>query len=255
MEALAAHEPALLHAVAVGMVLNGVAAALTLAFVNAPYGRYSAPKGWGPLLDARLAWVLMESPNLLWALSNWSAELPLPNRVLLGAFALHYVNRTVVYPLRTIRGSKKMPASVCFLAWLFCACNGFLQARSLAAHHAYPARWHRSPQFLAGLALFACGMAVNVHSDEILRGLRGPGETGYRIPRGGLFELVSGANFLGEIVEWTGYAVAANAPFAAAFAAFTALNIGPRALQHHAHYRRKFDDYPARRRALVPFLL
>ena len=28
------------------------------------YGRYSQSKGWGPLVNAKLAWVLMETPNL-----------------------------------------------------------------------------------------------------------------------------------------------------------------------------------------------
>jgi 3-oxo-5-alpha-steroid 4-dehydrogenase 1 len=54
------------------------------------------------------------------------------------------------------------------------------------------------------------GMWINIQSDGILRNLRKPGETGYKIPRGGLFRYVSGANFLGEIVEWSGFAIAAG---------------------------------------------
>ena len=48
-----------------------------------------------------------------------------------------------------------------------------------------------------------------------------------------MFEFVSGANFFGEIVEWSGFAVASWSFPALAFALFTALNIGPRAVQHH----------------------
>jgi 3-oxo-5-alpha-steroid 4-dehydrogenase 1 len=72
---------------------------------------------------------------------------------------------------------------------------------------------------------------------------------------------VSGANFFGEIVEWTGFAVAAwgceNARLPAlAFAVFTASNIGPRALSHHAWLRAHFGrDYPQGRKALIPFVL
>lgn len=48
-----------------------------------------------------------------------------------------------------------------------------------------------------------------------------------------MFELVSGANFLGEMVEWCGYALATWSLPAFAFAFFTACSIGPRACHHH----------------------
>lgn len=54
---------------------------------------------------------------------------------------------------------------------------------------------------------------------------------------GFLFEYVSGANFLGEIVEWIGFSVACfNVP-SVAFAVFTLCNIGPRALHHHRYIK------------------
>ena len=35
-----------------------------------------------------------------------------------------------------------------------------------------------------GSALWLIGMLINIHSDHVLRNLRKPGETGYKIPRG-----------------------------------------------------------------------
>lgn len=32
--------------------------------------------------------------------------------------------------------------------------------------------------------VFFVGMTINIHSDHVLRNLRKPGETGYKIPRG-----------------------------------------------------------------------
>lgn len=65
-----------------------------------------------------------------------------------------------------------------------------------------------------------------------------------------------GANFFGEIVEWTGFAIASQAPVAMAFAYFTFANIGPRALEHHRWYIKTFGDkYPKDRKALIPFIL
>lgn len=50
-----------------------------------------------------------------------------------------------------------------------------------------------------------------------------------------MFEYVSGANFLGEMVEWFGFAVANGTLPAIGFAFFTFCNIGPRACQHHRY--------------------
>eukprot|EP00293_Proteomonas_sulcata_P008498 CAMPEP_0184292198 /NCGR_PEP_ID=MMETSP1049-20130417/4030_1 /TAXON_ID=77928 /ORGANISM="Proteomonas sulcata, Strain CCMP704" /LENGTH=41 /DNA_ID= /DNA_START= /DNA_END= /DNA_ORIENTATION= len=41
-----------------------------------------------------------------------------------------------------------------------------------------------------------------MQADDTLRNLRKPGESHYVIPKGGMFNYVSGANFLGEIIEW-----------------------------------------------------
>lgn len=77
---------------------------------------------------------------------------------------------------------------------------------------------------------------------------------GYKIPRGGLFELVSAANYFGEIVEWSGWALASASLPAAAFALFTFANLAPRGWRHHVWYRQRFPRYPRHRRAVIPFL-
>jgi 3-oxo-5-alpha-steroid 4-dehydrogenase 1 len=103
--------------------------------------------------------------------------------------------------------------------------------------------------------LFAGGLLLNATSDLVLRGLRRPGETGYRIPRGGAFDWVSCPNYLGEIVEWAGWALATWSLPGLAFAVYTTANLAPRAVSHHRWYQERFPDYPRQRSALVPFLL
>ena len=84
--------------------------------------------------------------------------------------------------------------------------------------------------------------------------LRKPGETAYKIPVGGLFDYVTGANFFGEIVEWTGFALASCSSTASIFALFTVVFLGMRAWHHHNYYLTKFEDYPKSRKIIIPFV-
>lgn len=50
---------------------------------------------------------------------------------------------------------------------------------------------------------------------------------------GGMFEYVSCANFFGETVEWTGYALASWSLPSFAFLLFVLVNLGARSWHHH----------------------
>eukprot|EP01134_Creolimax_fragrantissima_P002098 CFRG2098T1 len=113
-----------------------------------------------------------------------------------------------------------------------------------------------STQFVSGVTIFLVGMFINIQADEILLKLRKPGDMNYYIPFGGMFKYVSCANFFGEIVEWTGFAIAADSLQAVAFVMYTICNVLPRALSHHRWYKQKFGEkYPKGRKAVIPFLL
>lgn len=161
---------------------------------------------------------------------------------------------SLIYPW-LIKGGKPTPVLLSCMAFLFCTLNGYLQARHLTRFAYYDVTWLSNSCFICGAILFFTGMAINIHSDHTLCNLRKPGETGYKIPLGGMFTYVSGANFFGEIIEWSGFALACWSLPSLAFAVFTALNIGPRAIQHHKWYLKKFEDYPKTRKAVIPFIL
>uniref|UniRef100_A0A8B9CTF0 3-oxo-5alpha-steroid 4-dehydrogenase (NADP(+)) n=1 Tax=Anser brachyrhynchus TaxID=132585 RepID=A0A8B9CTF0_9AVES len=250
-----AEERRLLELQAYGLVALGAGAALLLRFVPMPYGRYSSPR-FGCPLPARPAWALQELPALLVPLgvaACGAAASRWPNRVLLGCFVLHYVHRALIFPF-LIRQGKPTPFFTFLLALLFCIYNGYLQGRSLSNYAEYPSGWLKDPCFITGFIGWLVGMAINIHSDHILRNLRKPGETGYKIPRGGMFEYVSGANFFGEILEWFGFALACCTIESLAFALCTLFILGSRAKQHHQWYLEKFEDYPKDRKILIPFV-
>ncbi|XP_005043455.1 PREDICTED: 3-oxo-5-alpha-steroid 4-dehydrogenase 2 [Ficedula albicollis] len=160
--------------------------------------------------------------------------------------------RTFIYPFFT-RG-RPFPLQLLFFGMLFCIYNGFLQGYYLIYCAEYPHDWCTDIRFTSGLLLFLLGMGINIHSDLLLRQLRKPGEVTYKIPQGGLFTYVSGANYFGEIVEWFGFAIATWSLPAFAFAFFTLCCIGPRAYHHHRYYLKTFTDYPKSRKALIPFV-
>ena len=115
--------------------------------------------------------------------------------------------------------------------------------------------WLGRPSALAGLVLFVAGYWTNRQADRRLRALGEHGQGSYGVPQGWLYEHVSCPNYLGEIVEWCGWALLAGTTAGWSFAFFTGCNLVPRALAHHRWYRKQFPDYPSRRRALIPRLL
>ncbi|XP_025104601.1 3-oxo-5-alpha-steroid 4-dehydrogenase 1-like [Pomacea canaliculata] len=152
------------------------------------------------------------------------------------------------------QGGKPTPLFPFVAAFIFCLLNGYVQAGHLLKY-ADLQKTVSQVQFYTGIVVFFVGMAINIHSDHILRCLRKTGESGYKIPFGGMFEYVSGANFLGEMLEWSGFAIMCGTLPTLVFAIFTACNVGPRACHHHRWYLEKFKDYPRSRKALIPYVL
>lgn len=245
------------YAAAVAFVLAFGAISLPLLFfVTAPYGRHLR-KGWGPTMPAKLGWIVMEAPSPIGFAIVFFMYRPegIVPWVLFGLWELHYVYRTFIFPLRMRGSGKRKPMLTAVFAFLFNCANGPMNAYGVTVLGAHlTTDWLSNPLFVAGLVVFFCGWSINHHADAVLRNLRKPGESGYKIPYGGFYRFISCPNYFGEIVEWIGFAMAASTSAAWAFAFFTAANLVPRAVAHHRWYREKFEDYP-RRKAVIPFLL
>lgn len=226
---------------------------VALLWTTAPYGRHHRP-GWGPCLPARGAWFLMELPALL---VLPALVLSAPVRSAPGAWIptvlwlLHYGYRTLLFPGLMRSSGKTFPVLLVGFAIGFNLLNGYNNGMALIAN-GYMDVAPVSPHFLAGALIFAVGFAVHCHSDRIIRRLRRPGETGYRVPLGGLFCRVSSPQYLGEICQWTGWAIMTWSLAGLAFAIFTACNLAPRAISNHRWYLARFADYPAKRKILIP---
>jgi 3-oxo-5-alpha-steroid 4-dehydrogenase 1 len=231
---------------------------ISLLFVRAPYGRY-ARAGWGPMLNSKVAWIIQESPSVLaffifFFLGERSNQaVPL---IFLCIWQLHYIYRTYIYPFRLKGNKKNASLATATLAFLFTTINSYINARSLTHfNEGYTTCWLTDPRFMIGITIFFTGLIINFHSDNILINLRKKTDSGYGIPVGGLFKYVSCPNYFGEILEWTGWAVATWSLPGLCFAVWTFANLFPRALSHHRWYIDNFPDYPEGRKAIIPKLI
>ncbi len=232
---------------------------VALYFFEAGYGYLFNPK-YGPPVPNKIGWVLMESPVfilmcVLWALSDRQWETgPLALFLL---FQAHYFQRSFVFPL-LMRGNSKMPLGIVAMGMTFNTLNALMQGGWIfyAAPADYYAGWLEHPCFWIGGLLFAAGMAVNLHSDHVIRHLRKPGDTRHYIPRGGMFRYVSSANYFGEVLEWTGFAIASWSWAGAVFAWWTFANLAPRAASLYCRYEKEFgEEFTAlKRKKIIPFI-
>ena len=96
------------------------------------YGKLHRPEQpwFGPLLPARMCWVLFESPNLIWVAymlcckENGFLSLHPTNAILLAAFAVHYIYRTLYYLLVKMSPNSRFPAGLMFATTPYCMING-----------------------------------------------------------------------------------------------------------------------------------
>ncbi len=239
----------------VGWFVLAVVVFVALFFVAAPYGRHIR-SGWGYTIGNKTGWVIMEAPApIIFAVcflsgSNTNTTAAL---IFLVFWEVHYLHRAFIYPFGLRGTSRRMPLAVMSFGFLFNMVNGYLNGRYIFAFSGgYAGEWLGDPRFIIGTVLFIVGFAINRRADRILRGLRQPGESGYRISYSRFYRWVSCPNYLGEIVIWIGWAVATWSLPGLAFAFWTLANLLPRARAHHNWYKEQFPDYPQERKALVP---
>ena len=234
------------------MLLTAPLVFVVLFYVSAPYGRHTRG-GWGMCFSNRIGWLVMESPAclLVLVLVVLFADLNLPILVMLLIWQSHYVYRAFVYPF-SLKENRNMPVSVIGMALVFNSANAYLIAGHFA-FHTYSDAWFVSPAFLLGTMLFFAGMLITRLSDRTLRQLSEDNQ-GYNIPAGGMYQLISCPNYLGEIIQWLGWAVLTWSTAGFVFLIWTMANLIPRAVEHHRWYQQQFPDYPKNRKAIIPYV-
>lgn len=167
----------------------------------------------------------------------------------------HYLHRTFIYPFSQSGRDKDYPLLLVAMALIFNCFNGFANGYGVFSLYSYDTSHLITWQFIAGIFLFATGYIINKVSDEKLRSFRKQNPVEYVLPQGWLFNYVSSPHYLGEIIEWGGWALMTWSLPGLAFFVFTFANLFPRAIASHRWYRKKFPDYPSDRKAIIPFII
>ncbi len=239
---------------------------VALFFFKAGYG-YLSTSNWGPKINNRIAWVLMDAPAFIFLLyytirfaasgvDTGNSKVVL--YIIAGLFLLHYFQRSFIFPF-LMRGKGTMPIAIMLMGLTFNTLNAYMIGGWLydeAPAGMYEINWLLSPQFIIGLIVFAAGMAINMHSDHVIRNLRKPGDTKHYIPRNGFYKYVTSANYFGELTEWIGYAILTWSPAGVLFAVWTFANLGPRAKSLTEKYEKEFgEEYKQlSKKHIIPFV-
>jgi 3-oxo-5-alpha-steroid 4-dehydrogenase. len=242
------------------MAILAVIVFVSLFFVDAGYGKFFQTK-WGPFLDNRIGWFLMEVPVFIAMLVLWwfsDRRNDVVRLIFLLLFEVHYFNRSFLFP-RRLRGKGRMPWTIVLMGALFNTLNALMQGGWIfyvSPADRYPLSWLTSVAFIAGIAVFFAGMYINIQSDSIIRNLRKPGDTAHYLPKGGMFQYVTSANYFGEFLEWVGFAILTWSWAGAVFALWTFANLAPRAARIHDMYSREFQGEfdPDKVKRMIPFL-
>ena len=227
-----------------------------LFFISAPYGKFSR-KGWGPVIRSKWAWMVMElpSPSLMLLFFIISDKKNLPQIIFMVLWLGHYLHRTFIYPFLQSGREKAYPVLLVMMAIIFNCLNGFVNGYGVFNIYDYDISYLPGWNFIAGILIFIAGFIINKISDEKLRNLRKQNPSEYVIPHGWMFRYISSPHFFGEIIEWTGWAIITWSLPGLAFAVFTFANLFPRAISSHKWYKSHFPEYPAGRKAIIPFIL
>lgn len=243
------------------MAAIAVVVFIALYFVRAGYGIFRT-SSWGPALNNKLGWVLMEAPVFFVMLVLWlrsEVGFAMPQFLFLLLFELHYLQRSFIFPF-LMKGKSRMPLAIMAMGIVFNVLNGLMQAGGLFYFNVQVptgvgAAYLAQPHAIVGLILFLAGMGINWHSDRVIRQLRRPGDTRHYLPQKGLYRYVTSANYFGELMEWTGFAVLTASPAAWVFVWWTAANLVPRADSIHKRYIDEFGaEAVGKRKRIIPFL-
>ncbi|KAF3785498.1 Steroid 5-alpha-reductase [Nymphaea thermarum] len=205
----------------------------------------------GVNISSRRAMLLCYTPAFLVAAASFTLTGNHPRSLLLSsALLLHFLKRIleVLFVHKYSGGMALNSASIISFGYATSTfwmvyCQSFAQGLS-------------DPKIdlkFLGVLLFLLGVAGNFYHHDLLARLRKEGG-GYKIPTGGLFPLVVCPHYLFEILGFVGIAFISQTIYGFSNALCTAMYLTGRSYATRKWYATKFEDFPTRVKALIPFV-
>ena len=88
---------------------------VTMFYIKAPFGRHTTEK-WGITINNKLGWFVMDLPSLaimIYFLITGTQSFTSYVWILFSIWIVHYLNRTIIYPLRIKSTPKKNSTCHC----------------------------------------------------------------------------------------------------------------------------------------------
>ncbi|XP_076947821.1 steroid 5-alpha-reductase DET2-like [Bidens hawaiensis] len=105
-----------------------------------------------------------------------------------------------------------------------------------------------------GLILFILGILGNFYHHTLLSKLRKNNDKVYKIPKGGLFNLVICPHYLFEIIIFVGISLIGQTPLAFACTFGDSLYLIARSYATRKWYVNKFEDFPKEVKCVIPYV-
>ena len=105
-----------------------------------------------------------------------------------------------------------------------------------------------------GTLVFLIGISGNFYHHYLLSKLRHKSEKGYKLPKGGLFNLVICPHYLFEILDFFGIFLISQTLLSLSCAVGVALYLAGRSYMTRKWYLSKFESFPIEVKALIPYV-
>ncbi|XP_022719952.1 very-long-chain enoyl-CoA reductase-like [Durio zibethinus] len=105
-----------------------------------------------------------------------------------------------------------------------------------------------------GILLFLIGISGNFYHHYLLSKLRSKGAKEYKIPKGGLFDIVICPHYLFEVLVFWGFAFISQTLYSFSCSLGTSFYLLGRSYATRRWYLSKFEDFPKGVKAMIPFV-